>query len=347
MADAGPIGGQQQQQPQQRGPSERRGANNNTDPLLNVRDRLFHTLFYRLTLTYARASPKPLRRAIEAVVLVQAALCFLTLVYVHVTYSRYPVQCLESQRETWPREGILRVEVLAGGAPEGYDVEASYEKERALHVRARRESQAELAFLTSPFSTQGILDDYLNGGQQNEGEAHVDEDDEAAYDLLLASVDEEGRKDSNGSSSITLSFNQSFVDHTETETSLEEALENATATLASEEQVEDEFLADEESYHHLYRGISVDMEYIVEYSLEYGFLRLSPAARQRLNITVQLVVLDPHVDQCFGDALSQVRWRRACACLIPANFLHFVGPPSQRVGLRRRPDVLCQELGRE
>jgi hypothetical protein len=32
-------------------------------------------------------------------------------------------------------------------------------------------------------------------------------------------------------------------------------------------------------------------EYIVEYSLEYGFLRLSPSTRQRLNITVDLVVL--------------------------------------------------------
>ena len=32
-------------------------------------------------------------------------------------------------------------------------------------------------------------------------------------------------------------------------------------------------------------------KYIVEYSLEYGFLRLSPRTRQRLNITVMLVTL--------------------------------------------------------
>ena len=32
-------------------------------------------------------------------------------------------------------------------------------------------------------------------------------------------------------------------------------------------------------------------KYIVEYSLEYGFLRLSPKTRQRLNITVMLVTL--------------------------------------------------------
>ena len=46
-------------------------------------------------------------------------------------------------------------------------------------------------------------------------------------------------------------------------------------------------------------------EYIVEYSLEYGFLRLSPATRQKLNLTVQIVVLDPSSNSCFGDSFSQ------------------------------------------
>lgn len=35
----------------------------------------------------------------------------------------------------------------------------------------------------------------------------------------------------------------------------------------------------------------IDEVYILEYSLEYGFLRLSPQTRQRLNITVMLVTL--------------------------------------------------------
>ena len=46
-------------------------------------------------------------------------------------------------------------------------------------------------------------------------------------------------------------------------------------------------------------------EYIVEYSLEYGFLRLSPATRRRLNVSVLVVVLDPAKNACFGDAFSQ------------------------------------------
>lgn len=45
--------------------------------------------------------------------------------------------------------------------------------------------------------------------------------------------------------------------------------------------------------------------YIVEYSLEYGFLRLSSATRERLKIPVHVVNLDPVKDKCFGDALSR------------------------------------------
>jgi hypothetical protein len=41
----------------------------------------------------------------------------------------------------------------------------------------------------------------------------------------------------------------------------------------------------------LYVSVWPEEKYIVEYALEYGFLRLSPKTRQRLNITVMLVTL--------------------------------------------------------
>lgn len=46
-------------------------------------------------------------------------------------------------------------------------------------------------------------------------------------------------------------------------------------------------------------------EYIVEYSLEYGFLRLSPATRRRLKIPILTIMLDPTKDKCFGDSFSR------------------------------------------
>ena len=61
------------------------------------------------------------------------------------------------------------------------------------------------------------------------------------------------------------------------------------------------------AYNHVHYFLKVwpEEEYIVEYSLEYGFLRLSPATRQKLNLTVQILVLDPSKNACFGDSFSQ------------------------------------------
>ncbi|XP_028403875.1 membralin-like [Dendronephthya gigantea] len=46
-------------------------------------------------------------------------------------------------------------------------------------------------------------------------------------------------------------------------------------------------------------------EYVMEYSLEFGFLRLSQTARLRLKIPVMVVELDPTKEKCFGDAFSR------------------------------------------
>ena len=55
----------------------------------------------------------------------QAILCFFMLVYIHVKFTRNPVHCLEGVKDTWPRDGILRVEIMRD-APDDYDVEKSY-----------------------------------------------------------------------------------------------------------------------------------------------------------------------------------------------------------------------------
>lgn len=44
----------------------------------------------------------------------------------------------------------------------------------------------------------------------------------------------------------------------------------------------------------------------MEYSLEYGFLRISAETRARLKIPVHTVTLNPDKDKCFGDALSRL-----------------------------------------
>lgn len=45
--------------------------NNNQNPLINVRDRLFHALFFKAALAYARTFPRPVRRFLEFIVLLK------------------------------------------------------------------------------------------------------------------------------------------------------------------------------------------------------------------------------------------------------------------------------------
>lgn len=41
----------------------------------------------------------------------QALFVLFVLAYIHIVFSRSPINCLEHVRDRWPREGVLRVEV--------------------------------------------------------------------------------------------------------------------------------------------------------------------------------------------------------------------------------------------
>lgn len=108
-----------------------RPRNNNQNPLFNVRDRLFHALFFKVALAYARTVPRSVRRFLEFVILLKAIVAFFVLAYIHISFSRSPTTCLDHVKATWPREGILRVEILKNPS-EDYNVEQSYAKESRL-----------------------------------------------------------------------------------------------------------------------------------------------------------------------------------------------------------------------
>lgn len=108
-----------------------RPRNNNQNPLFNVRDRLFHALFFKVALAYARNVPKSVRRFLEFVILLKAILAFFVLAYIHISFSRTPTTCLDHIKSSWPRDGILRVEILKNPSAD-YNVEQSYAKESRL-----------------------------------------------------------------------------------------------------------------------------------------------------------------------------------------------------------------------
>ncbi|XP_038204190.1 membralin isoform X3 [Arvicola amphibius] len=218
-----------------RGP---RGPNLNPNPLINVRDRLFHALFFKMAVTYSRLFPPAFRRLFEFFVLLKALFVLFVLAYIHIVFSRSPINCLEHVRDRWPREGVLRVEVR--------------------HNSSR-------APVVLQFCDGGLSG--LELGEEEEEELTVEMFNNSSIKFEL-DIEPKVFKPPGGTNALNDSQDFPFP-------------ETPTKVWPQD-------------------------EYIVEYSLEYGFLRLSQATRQRLSIPVMVVTLDPTRDQCFGDRFSRL-----------------------------------------
>lgn len=319
-------------------PNNNNNNNNNNGGLANVRERLFQALFFRLAVAYARAFPQPMRRLIEFTVLVKAITSLFLLVYIHLAFTRAPITCLDHVRDDWPREGILRVEVIRNPS-EDYTVEQSYEKEERLQQRQLEflgalSSDIDMLFGggeslvmdgvgpvadTNSEGTPGVTQEMEHKDEDYEN--YIEETDESPEDQLKESEAEEdvsqhAEYEDPGSTSENGTNAQPQYNAPEPEVKPEEEISEIVGNNgdnfhvnvseeASPSPQEDSPLPKKEPLEMLAKAVWPEDEYIVEYSLEYGFLRLSPATRQRLNIPVKIVTLDPMKDACFGDSLSR------------------------------------------
>ncbi|XP_077390793.1 membralin [Festucalex cinctus] len=248
-------------------PNRIRNPNINQNPLINVRDRLFHALFFKMAVTYARLFPPSFRRVFEFFVLLKALFVLFILAYIHIAFSRSPIDCLEGVRERWPRDGILRVEI-------------------------QRNSSRPPVFLQF-YDLQREDEDEEEGG----GEGG------AIAGLSLAALQEE-EEDEDEEMMLDTFDNSSVQFELDVEPRLKApaavgrapAGEGGAGGGANDSQ--------DLSFSHAAKAWPQE-EYMVEYSLEYGFLRLSQSTRHRLNIPVMVVTLDPTKDACFGDGFSR------------------------------------------
>ncbi|XP_046436208.1 membralin isoform X2 [Neodiprion fabricii] len=302
--------------------------NNNQNPLFNVRDRLFHALFIKAALAYARAFPRPIRRFIEFIVLLKAITSFFVLAYIHIVFSRAPTNCLEHIRDDWPRDGILRVEILRSGA-EDYTIEKSYAKEEKLRQEKVDDLASVLGILARDGSFLNIEPSTVEEDAQGNAEAESENvaknftqtDANVEIGSLSVTGDVQSPNLSTTNATISPPLSTKLWDGPSTAEPLETGSEVVDETTIpptnSYENVTEDQSNDETNGDHIIQPLKgqvsevekivrAEDEYIVEYSLEYGFLRLSPAARQRLNIPVKIVTLDPSNEKCFGDAFSRL-----------------------------------------
>ncbi|XP_050539374.1 membralin [Daktulosphaira vitifoliae] len=301
--------------------------NNNNNQAFNVRDRLFYALFYKATLGYARIFPRSFRRLIEFVFLLKAVVSFFILVYVHMNFSRMPSNCLDHVKDIWPRDGILRVEIIrpyqhslaekSGTLNDLYSVEKSYEREYLLKQVETNEENASM--FSSSFSK---IDNQDNKEQVGIEPSTVADDfsgnkfrDTAtpktnfflnyiSFTETIKNKDSKSEISSSRLSELNEDIIESNVSNTDEYTQFRStkytnSTLEGTTDFKSSPSLQSTINSENNGEGSLYDN------YIVEYSLEYGFLRLSPNARSRLGIPVMLVALEPHRHKCFGDSLGQ------------------------------------------
>ena len=197
------------------------------------------------------------------------------LIYLHVVFNQKPVTCLSHLHDTWPRDGVLRVELFFQTPPEDYDLEQSYAKEYQNNYVHNRDENDENISPTNQSSEvrreeHFVFKSILYRSQQ--------------FPVSEISVDTSGNS-SLGESYPNMSINYSLIPP---DTSLIDIMSDAPIEQSDDEDdVEDESLFNFDWI----KQLLIEEQHILEYSLEYGFLRLSPETRKRLGIEVLLVTL--------------------------------------------------------
>uniref|UniRef100_A0A6B2E4R0 Uncharacterized protein n=1 Tax=Phlebotomus kandelakii TaxID=1109342 RepID=A0A6B2E4R0_9DIPT len=298
-----------------------RPRNNNQNSLMNVRDRLFHALFFKTALAYAQAIPKPMRRAIELIMLLKALTALFILVYIHITFSQTPATCLEHVKGEWPRDGILRVEIMKNAPPVAEPPPETEESELTLMRNNHREGLVSIdpsTTLPHEEAANGVAaekDPPPDNESQNAATEYVKVYIETQmvmmertkFDSLFSDVSKTllgGAEEEEGGAEGELEAPDGEPQSEESIVYANQTL-NESSIVSEEEDKEGELRSNVPEVEKLVNAVWLEDQYIVEYSLEYGFLRLSSTTRQRLKIPVYTVTLDPEKDKCFGDTFSR------------------------------------------
>ncbi|KAH7720853.1 membralin isoform 1 [Aphelenchoides avenae] len=255
---------------------------NGTNRFGAVRDRLFHAMLVKMSLSYSRHVSHSIRRVIEFFVLLAALISLSLLVYIHIVFSRNPGTCLEEIRDSWPKKGILRVEVITHLA------ELQAQQEAANELRFRIQGSTYFSpkdvFLYGPNALPEPLKSRTPRQLALKNRTEIfDQQAEQRVRWLL------GHSLLVHANSIVNFFFQPIGDSRRLPA-------KRTAEDGEEPGSDDD---DDEHYDEEYEDEPAFV-YAIEYSLHYGLLKLSQTMRQEFGIPAMLVRIDAD-DKCFGD----------------------------------------------
>lgn len=255
--------------------------NNNTGNNLNPRDRLFYALFIKIGQLYVRLVPKKLRTLLEVVVLLKGLLLFSFLSYLHFSFGKVPMNCLNSTIGSWPRDGVLRVQIQAESnveiqLPRFY----SYEHNEVLFHPCHNEKEIKSALCTS------LANDLESFYKYHEKQyAYKDQ----CYRMNLSDF-------------MYIQHSDQWKKYEKFEYIFSDRKGNLFKGFTPGEIMKEEKVVDLQEK---YFSPAKPERHIFEYAQEFGFLRISKEARSRLKIPIKTVTFDPNKEKCFGDMFSR------------------------------------------
>ncbi|GMR38331.1 hypothetical protein PMAYCL1PPCAC_08526 [Pristionchus mayeri] len=273
-------------------------AAQNSNQLGAVRDRLFQAMLVRMALWYTARVNRQWRKVIEVVAITLAILSFLSLATIHLMFMRVSTTCLKDIESTWPRDGIIRVELVRNLA--------MLRKKEEQYREYRQQHLDEMARAPPPvcrFSRKEVL---------QKGPA-----------ALPAEIREFGYlssrlRDAAASSKQPQSVFGTVIGYIYPDIFIEETLTHDDE-LFEPFETEDEMLANvfDSEFNHFYEPDELPYyEYRVEYSLMYGLLRLPAKFLLTHNVSVVTKQIDSD-DSCLGSPTA--RW-------LMANLVGFEDP---------------------
>ncbi|VDK79255.1 unnamed protein product [Litomosoides sigmodontis] len=236
-----------------------------------VRDRLFHAMLVRVAISYNLHVPMLAKRLIEFSSLVTAIVLLSVIVYVHHFIDETDSNCLAPFVDQWPRNGVLRVEVVKNLK------KFNAYQDKLLGKKKSYEKQSESN--TTVYDLKRVL---------MQGPIALPKE-------LRSKPKHYHRKRSD--------YWSSFLTSEDSLLNLFIRADNSLKKKLFLEELNDDEL-DFESQD-LIDDSDASFEYVVEYSLYYGLLKLPHSYRLEHNIPFLLIRLDPEVDSCFGDWVSR------------------------------------------
>ncbi|VDN03854.1 unnamed protein product [Thelazia callipaeda] len=293
-----------------------------------VRDRLFHAMLVRVAISYNRHVPLLGKRFIEFSVLITAMTLLSVMIYVHYFFDKTDSNCLAPLIDKWPRDGVLRVEVIRNLEKFNAYQDRLIGKKCLLSLKKYfffEKNSRVVSFCTRESIYCSSKSHQLSNNICSKKYINLEESYALQKENSNSSVYDLRRVLLEGPSALPKELRSALKPF------IQKKNNHWTSFLTSEDMLFSFFLTSEnilkkrhiieESnsdeldkrtsdlfgaiFKFLFDDSDASFEYVVEYSLHYGLLKLSHPYRMEHNIPFLLVRLDPEIDSCFGDWISR------------------------------------------